>query len=227
MTSSAGVDVHRAALTPIGKLTPHPRNYREHPEDQLEHIQQSIREHGFYRNVVTARDFTILAGHGVVEASRRLGLEKVPVIRLELGPEDPQALKILAGDNELARLGMIDDRALSELLKSINETDPTGLLGTGYDEAMLANLIFVTRPASEIATLDEAAHWVGMPEYESAGNAPKVIVQFDSEDDRAAFMKKIKVGVVHKATRSVWSIWWPEREREDLASLRFEAPSNE
>jgi hypothetical protein len=219
---SEAVNVHRSSLTMIGKLTPHPQNYREHPEDQLAHIEQSIREHGFYRNVVAARDFTILAGHGVVEASRRLGLEKVPVIRLDLDPLEPRALKILAGDNELARLGVIDDRALSELLKTINETDTIGLLGTGYDPSMLANLVFVTRPASEIASIDAAAHWVGMPEYpESDDKSPRVIVQFDTEADREKFMKLIKVHTPHYKLRGVWSIWWPARGREDPGSLRF------
>ena len=40
----------------IADLTEHPRNYRRHPEDQVIHIEQSIREHGLYRNVVVARD---------------------------------------------------------------------------------------------------------------------------------------------------------------------------
>ena len=68
----------------ISGLRPHPRNYREHPEDQLEHIKASIVENGFYRNVVAARDGTILAGHGVVLAATAMGLRKVPVIRLDL-----------------------------------------------------------------------------------------------------------------------------------------------
>jgi hypothetical protein len=53
-------------LIAIKELKPHPRNYRSHPEDQLVHLVNSIKQHGFYRNVVVAKDNTILAGHGVV-----------------------------------------------------------------------------------------------------------------------------------------------------------------
>lgn len=150
---------------PLADLKPHPRNYREHPDDQIEHLAQSIRQNGFYRNIVVARDNTILAGHGVALAAGRLGMLEVPVVRLPIDPDCPAALKVLTGDNEIEHLAEQDDRLLSELLKEIKEVDLDGLLGTGYDEAMLANLVFVTRPAGEIEDFDEAAHWVGMPEY--------------------------------------------------------------
>ena len=136
---------------PIADLKPHPRNYRQHPADQIEHIKASITDHGLYRNVVIARDGTILAGHGVVLASREMGLKTVPVIRVDLDPDDPKAIKILTGDNGISHLGEVDDRLLTELLKGLQET-AGGLLGTGYDDAMLANLIFVTRPQSVPST---------------------------------------------------------------------------
>src|SRR5262245_35987685 len=126
-------------LVNLDDLRAHPRNYRQHPEDQLAHLEHSLREHGFYRNVVVARDLTILAGHGIVTAARRVGYASVPVHRLDLDPSSPKALKILAADNELPRFAETDDRALSELLRQIREEDVSGLLGTGYDEMMLAN----------------------------------------------------------------------------------------
>jgi ParB-like chromosome segregation protein Spo0J len=65
----------------LDDLKPHPRNYQQHPDDELAHIMESIKTHGFYRNVVIARDGTILAGHGVTQAARKLGYTHVPVIR--------------------------------------------------------------------------------------------------------------------------------------------------
>lgn len=56
---------------PIKELRPHPRNYRSHPEDQLEELMASLDENNQYRNVVIAWDNTILAGHGVVTVKRR------------------------------------------------------------------------------------------------------------------------------------------------------------
>jgi hypothetical protein len=203
----------------IDQLKPHPRNYRQHPEDQLKHIAHSITEHGFYRHVVVSQDGYILAGHGVVEAARRIGMTTVPALVVGCLHNSTQAMKILTGDNELTRFAEVDDRALSELLKNINDTD--GLLGTGYDESILANLVMVTRPESEIKDLNAAAHWVGMPEFEPVPDAHRIVVSFQNEEDRNKFLKLINASVVQKRTGLTWSIWWPEKENEDLASLRF------
>ncbi len=201
-------------------LRPHPRNYRVHQPDQLAHIEQSIREHGIYRNVVVARDDTILAGHGVVKACCAMQLPEIPIVRVDVDPNSPAALKLLTGDNEIGHLAEVDDRLFAELLKEVKELDPAGLLGTGYDENMLADLVFVTR--SEIRDHQEAAAWAGagMPEYEEGANTPKLIISFDSEEDRARFAQEISLPIMTKGTR-VWSTWWPERDRRDTETIRF------
>src|SRR3990167_9280069 len=205
----------------ISELYPHPRNYQAHPDDEVEHLIESITENGIYKNIVIARDGTILAGHGVVQAAKKMGKEAIPVIRLDLDPYEPRALKVLAGDNEIRHLAEIDDRALSELLKEIKERDDNGLLGTGYDEMMLANLIFVTRPQSEIQDFNEAAEWVGMPEYEPKVEPLKIMLQFHNEEDRNTFAEQHGL-IFIKKERDTWSSWWPPREREDLRSVIFE-----
>jgi len=102
-------------LARLDSLLPHPKNYRLHPDDQLEHIAASIRQHGLYRNVVVARGGVILAGHGVVQAAGRLGLAELPVVDVDLDPDDPRALKILTGDNEIERLKrMLREREAQE-----------------------------------------------------------------------------------------------------------------
>ena len=85
-------------------LKPHPRNYQQHPDYQLRHIMKSIETHGFYRNVVIAKDNTILAGHGVVEASIRLGIEEIPVHKVDLDPNDTKALQILTQNSKNDKL---------------------------------------------------------------------------------------------------------------------------
>jgi site-specific DNA-methyltransferase (adenine-specific) len=121
-------------------LTPHPRNYRGHPPEQIEHLKASITEHGLYRNVVVARGDVILAGHGVVIATVELGVALVPVVRLDIDPDDPRALKLLAGDNEITRLADDDDGALAAILKELADSS-VGLLGTGYDDAGLTEFL--------------------------------------------------------------------------------------
>lgn len=216
----------RARMVELSRLTDHPRNYRSHPPDQLAHLVASIEAHGFYRNVVVARDYTILSGHGVVKAARSMGRARGPVVRLDLDPNEPRALQILAGDNEVAHLGEVDDRALSLILKEIRDADEAGLLGTGYDDAMLANLVYVTRPASEIASFDAAAAWVGMPEYSDGERATEINLRlrFETHDDLARCLELLGLPK-HDPTLSgiqrALSSWWPPRQRADVASLRF------
>jgi hypothetical protein len=224
MTTAALPLVRETETVPLASLRDHPRNYRLHPEDQISQLKSSLQEHGVYRNVVVARDGTILAGHGVVQAAREIGLTEIRVVRLPLDPESPAALRVLVGDNEIEHLAEQDDRLLTELLKELAETEGEGgLAGTGYDEAMAANLAFVTRPASEIRDHDEAQHWVGMPDYGESPATVKLIVSFEHPDLRQEFMEKIGQDTPFARSGETWSIWYPPKtEREDLASLKFE-----
>jgi len=41
----------------ISELSPHPRNYRHHPDDQIAELRTSIREFGMVRNIVVSSNF--------------------------------------------------------------------------------------------------------------------------------------------------------------------------
>ena len=200
-------------------LKPHPKHYKVHLDDQLEHLANSIKQHGFYRNVVVAKDYTILDGHGVVSACHKLKLKEVPVIKLDIESDSPQALKILTGNNEIGKLAEIDDRKLSELLKEVKDKD--GLSGTGYDKMMLANLVMVTRPQHEINDINEAAEWVGMPDYVPKDHYIKYTIIFKTEQDRNVFCNMAIIPQGKEKGRT-WSVWWPLKEKEDLKSVKYE-----
>ena len=109
---------------------------------------------------MTAKDGTILAGHGVVEACKSLGLNWVPIVRLPIEPDSPQAIKVLTGDNAIGGLAYDDAQALANILQGL--MDAGNLLGTGYDEEM------VDAMASFSESLD--------------GVAPAEFSDFDGED---------------------------------------------
>lgn len=226
------LQVHEAEMVHEQDLKEHPRNYRQHPRDQVEHLTKSLMEHGFYRNVVVANDGTVLAGHGIVIAAREAGIKKVPVIRMDFGPDDPRALKIVAGDNELGKLSEVDDRQLTEILKEVKETgNVSALLGTGYDAQQLALLVYITRPESEIQHLNAAAEWIGLPEFEAGEEPIQLIMTFDTEEVRDEFCERYGIKPMGR-NRLTWSTRWPQRDREDPASVKFvvtgeEVPSEE
>jgi len=204
----------------LSDLKEHPRNYKTHPEDQLQHIISSIEEHGFYRNIVIAKDNTILAGHGVFQACQLMNKEEVPVIRLNIDHDSTQALKVLTSDNEIQNLAKVDDRELSEILKDILDED-LDLAGTGFDQEQLSALIYTTRPSTEVADIDEAKEWVGMVDFEPTGKDIKVIIQFDNEEDRQEMLNRIGATHINKQIGNISTIWYPERKQEDLKSISF------
>ena len=216
----------------ITALKPHPRNYKNHPADQLEHMRASLQQYGFYRRVVVACDDTILCGHGLVEAAKGIDIKRVPVLRFAFGPNDPRALKLLAIDNEIGKFGETNDRDLSELLRELAaQDDISGLLGTGYDEMMLAALVMNTRPASEISNQDAVGEWVGMPEYDNGGNNAKLIFNFDTEADRQKFVKQYgfdKYVVTTSSSANMntrcLSVHWPFGDVKDVSSVKFVDP---
>lgn len=167
---------------------------------------------------MVGRGDVILAGHGVAKAARKMGIEKVPIVRLDLDPSSPHALKLVAGDNEIGHLAEINDRVLTEMLREImTEID---LVGTGYDESMLAAYAMVTRPASEIRDTKAAGEWAGLPEYQEGSDPFKLTITFENEEGRREFCKKfgIRISMDHGKT---FSTRWPFTENEDPSSLEF------
>src|SRR5436305_370351 len=108
----------RIEHVPVAQLRPDPRNPRTHAERQITQIARSIKTFGFNVPVLADREGNLLAGHGRVQAARRLGLRDVPVIRLEhLTPEQARAFSI--ADNRLAETSSWDDRLLAEVLRDL------------------------------------------------------------------------------------------------------------
>ena len=210
----------------LERLRPHPQNYRAHPPDQLAHIEASLREHGQYRNVVVARDYTILAGHGVMQAAQQAGMDAIEVKVADIDPFSPAAMRLLTGDNEIGNLVDVDDRQLTEILRGLQIEDPAGLLGTGYNEEQLANLLFVTRPQREIEDMDEAAQWAGMPEFTGTRtHTITLTLLFDDVDEREALAQRLGLLSIRKSSddlQRLWSARYPPADREDPSSVKFD-----
>lgn len=207
-------------IVPLDSLQPHPNNYRSHPPQQLDHLRQSLRQHGIYRPIVIAQDSTILAGHGVALAARLEAIERVPVVRLPISPYSPQALKLLAGDNETARLGIIDDKALAQIILQIQAEDEYGLMGTGFDDRTLSHLLATSGIQGIETQNDPNAEWVNMPEFhqEEVFGAYKTIkVHFATEEDYRAFARLVNQDLQPKSTH----IWYPKKRQDNLKARAY------
>jgi DNA modification methylase len=122
-------------LVPIGELTPHPENPRK---GNLDAIERSIAEHGFYGACVVQRSTGhILAGNHRWEAAKREGLTAVPVIWVDVNNQ--RARQILLADNKVNDMAGYDEGALATILLDLRAAD--ALQGSQYTEEDLGKLL--------------------------------------------------------------------------------------
>lgn len=119
-------------MVPVEKLVPYAKNARTHSPEQIDQIAASIREFGFTNPILIKDDFSIIAGHGRLAASRKLGLAEVPTISLShLTPT--QAKAYILADNKLALNAGWDDEMLSLELSEL-QAEGVDLSLVGFDQ---------------------------------------------------------------------------------------------
>lgn len=85
----------------IGEIKPYEKNAKRHPEDQIQHIANSIKQFGFKQPIVIDKDGTIVCGHGRYFAAQKLNLDIVPcVLADDLTDEQIKAFRL--ADNKVA-----------------------------------------------------------------------------------------------------------------------------
>lgn len=100
------------------ELKPYANNAKLHPAQQVEQIKESIREFGFNDPIAVWKDNEIIEGHGRLIASMELGIEEVPIIRLdELTDEQRKAYALV--HNKLTMNSDFDETLLNMELEEI------------------------------------------------------------------------------------------------------------
>ena len=164
MSRTQSRQIHQLSVTylPPGTLHDDPKNPRLHSEKQLRQLERSLSTFGFLVPILIDADAKIVAGHGRVQAARRLKLETIPTIQVSHLTDAQRAAFALA-DNKLAENSTWDDRLLGEQLKILSELDLDFSLETiGFEMAEIDLLIEsaegsdISAPQEEIeATLQE------------------------------------------------------------------------
>lgn len=123
----------------VSALLPYARNSRTHSDAQVAQIAASIKEFGWTNPILVDGDGTIIAGHGRVMASRKLGLKTVPVILLDHLTEAQKRAYVIA-DNQLALNAGWDNEMLKVEIGELALGD-FDLSLLGFDDKVLAGLL--------------------------------------------------------------------------------------
>lgn len=114
---------------PLDRLVPFARNARTHSPGQVDQIAASMREWGWTNPVLVDEVGTIIAGHGRVEAARKLGFADAPVM-VARGWSDPKKRAYVIADNKLAlNAGWNEDLLAAELSDLRDLAFDTDLVG--------------------------------------------------------------------------------------------------
>lgn len=106
-------------LMEIEKIFPYINNPRKNKD--IDKIASSILEFGFQQPIVIDKNNVIIVGHSRYEASKKLGLNKVPVLKADLSEAQSKAYRI--ADNKLNELSDWDNELLSLELKELDILD--------------------------------------------------------------------------------------------------------
>ena len=112
---------------PLRDLTADPANLRRHGERSLAAIAASLERFGQQKPVVADAAGVVIAGHGVLEAARRLGWKSVAVVRSSLSGGERTAYAI--ADNRAGELSGWDQEHLAETVAAM---DPSLALAAGF-----------------------------------------------------------------------------------------------
>lgn len=104
---------------PTEQLTPYENNAKLHPQEQIDEIKASITQFGMNDPIaVCGTQNIIVEGHGRLIACQQLGIETVPVIRLDHLTEDERKAYTLA-HNKLTMNTDFDMEMLQREIESI------------------------------------------------------------------------------------------------------------
>jgi DNA modification methylase len=138
------------------RLVANPRNWRTHPASQRAALRGSLAEVGWVQQVlVNRRTGHVVDGHARVEEALSRGEPSVPVLYVELGP-DEEAL-VLATLDPIGAMATRDDDTLHAILADIT-VDDVGLAALLRDLA--APRKGLTDPDELPLVPDEADVWV-------------------------------------------------------------------
>lgn len=201
----------------ISGLIPYVRNARTHSEAQIAQIAGSILEYGFTNPVLIDEMGEIIAGHGRILAARNIGLDDIPTITIA-GLTRNQKRAYALADNRIAlNSGWNNDLLKFEIAEL--KDDSFDVKKLGFDEIDLGNLF----PDDNIKIDPENRRdeWAdaNMPDHDEKNPAfRKLVISFDSPEDVDNFFQLIDQSYTPKTK----SIWYPEKAKTDLDSMRYD-----
>jgi DNA modification methylase len=137
MATTSPIDLQIVQVR-IDDLRPDPANPRKISDQELDALTRSLREFDFVQPVLARREErVVIAGHQRLVAARRLGWKTVPVIFLDVTPEQAHLLNLAL--NKIS--GEWDEQLLARLLADLKVIPDMDLSLSGFSEEELQRFL--------------------------------------------------------------------------------------
>lgn len=130
----------RPLAIPIRKLTHDPMNAREHPEDNMAAIRESLSRYGQLKPLVVRRKgMVVMAGNGTLAAARSLGWTEIAANVVEM--DETEAIGYGIADNRTAELAVWNLEVMGKLDLLLREAgeNPIGWSSDQLEKLRLTN----------------------------------------------------------------------------------------
>lgn len=106
----------------IDELLPYQRNQKDHPDEQINNLANSLRRFGWRQPVVIDENNVIVIGHGRVLGAKKIGLDEAPVVYADDLTED-----------EIRELRIVDNKTNESSWNDYLSEDLEELSFDGFD----------------------------------------------------------------------------------------------
>lgn len=203
--------------TTLEDLRPDPSNRRAHPERNLGMTVEALKKIGAARSIVIDEDNLVLAGNGVTEAAKAVGLTKLHIVDADgdtlvavrrRGLTEAQKRDLAIYDNRTSELAEWNLAQLAADLKNGED------LGAFFFDGELASLGLI---GDQVAHTDR--EWSGLPEYEQADQSAFHTLHIHFKD--AAAMTAFGELIGQVLTKQVRFLWVPPVERANFRDREY------
>jgi len=162
----------------IGRVLPYAQNAKIHPDSQVDKIAASLTRFGFVNPILVDAKGVVVAGHGRLLAAARVGLKKVPVIKLgHLTEDEAKALRI--ADNSIAESGTSWDSDMLEAELAALKAVKFDLGPLGLDAIELPDLDEEPQPAPPRAARNKTTIFVSVLNQDTTKARKAIIAALD------------------------------------------------
>lgn len=136
--------INRVLMLPTEEIYPNPNQPRKHfDEEKIEQLAMSINQYGLLQPVTVLQNpeggYQLVAGERRLMACKRLKLEMIPAIIVEMNEEKSSALALIENIQRCDLNFFEEASAIQKLMKMMGETQQAVAMRLGKNQSTVAN----------------------------------------------------------------------------------------